>query len=201
MGFYIPSEEELQNGGGDYDTLPEDEYVAKVLSVDIQKDVANKYPSKGDDAPTHDMLRVKFEALTFANGDTLEDIEGNPIEGTVPFQTLLNPKKIGMIPQPSKTRKFFAAALGQPVGDSIDLSEGWDALIGKTLVVSLKPNGSYNNPQDFRAIRKSRTRGTTSKGPVDSTDLVKRAKEIFNEDDPDNVSPVAATANDDDLDF
>lgn len=199
MGWYAPSEEELEAQGGDYDTLPEDEYIAEITGIRIKKDVVNRFPSKGDDDPTHDMLEVKFKALSFANGDGLVDQDDNDLDGPVPFQGLLNPKKVGMIPQPSKTRKFFAAALGQPVGDAIKI-DNYDDLIGKKLIVSLKPNGTYNNPTDFRAIRKSRSRGTTQKGPVDGVDLVKKAQEIFDEDAPDNVSP-NPLRDDEDLDF
>lgn len=202
VGWYAPSEEELQSQGGDYDVLAEDEYLVKITSIEVKKDVINKYPSKNDSGPTHDMLVVHFDALTFANGDTLEDVDGKPLEGVVPFQGMLNPKKTGMIPQPSKTRKFFAAALGQPIGDKIAIDK-WDDLVGKQLIASLKPNGSFNNPTDFRAIRKTRTRGTTTKGPVDGADLAKRAKEIFDEDSPTNTSPnpAADDTNDPDLDF
>jgi hypothetical protein len=202
QGWYAPSEDDLA-AQTDYDVLPEDEYIAKIISVEIKPDVMNKYPSKGDMEPKHDMLVVKFEALSFVNGDPLVDTDDQDIEGTVPFQAMLNPKKVGMIPQPSKTRKFFAAALGQPVGDTIKIDD-WSQLAGKTLIVSLKPNNGYNNPQDFRALRKSRTRGTTTKGPVDTTDLVEKAREIFDEDAPANVSPNPAFAdadNADDLDF
>lgn len=202
-GFYIPSEEDMKNQGGDYITLAEDEYIARIDSIEIAKDQVNKFPTPGDNEPLHDMILVKMSALSFANGDDLVDKDDRDVEGgKVPFRAYLNPKKVGMIPQPSKTRKFFAAALGQPVSEAIDLAEGYDSLVGKTLIVSLKPNGSFNNPTDFRAQRKSRTRGTTPKGPVDGVDLVARAKEIFDEDSPTNTSPnPAAGTNPDDLDF
>lgn len=206
-GWSAPSEEELESGG-DWTVLAEDEYIAKVVAIDIAKDQPNKFPSKGDSEPFHDMLVLKAEALTFADGETLVDREGAPVEGTVPFQVWLNPKKRGMIPQPAKTRKAFAAILGQPVGDPIDIAS-FDELVGKTFIVSLKPNGSYNNATDFRPAKRNRTRGTTPKGPVDTDELLDRAKEIFNEDSPTNTEKVrgrpkaepVATANEDDLDF
>jgi hypothetical protein len=193
-GWNAPSEEDLE-AGGDFTTLPEDEYVARVTSIEIRKDQPNKYPSKNDNEPLHDMLVLKADALTFADGEPLTDINDDEVEGTVPFQVWLNPKKRGMIPQPSKTRRAFAAILGQPVGDPIDISD-FQELVGKTFIVSLKPSGSYNNAEQFRAIKRSRVRGTTPKGPVDGEDLVARATEIFNEDSPTNTDPIQKLADD-----
>lgn len=189
FGWNAPSEDELE-AGGDFTTLPEDEYIAKVVSVEIKKDQPNKFPSKNDNEPFHDMLVLKAEALTFADGEPLVDVNDEEVEGPVPFQVWLNPKKRGMVPQPAKTRKAFAAILGQPLGDPINI-ESFDDLTGKTFIVSLKPNGSYNNAQDFRAAKRARSRGTTAKGPVDGTDLMAAATRIFDEDAPDNVSDVA----------
>lgn len=201
-GWSAPSEDELASGANlEYDVLPEDEYIAKVKSIETLTDQPNKYPSKGDSGPTHDMLVVKFDALTFANGDALVDEDDNPIEGPVPFQTWLNPKKVGMVPQPSKTRKFFAAVLGQALSDKINISD-FNDLVGKQLIVSIKPNGTYNNAVDFRPIRRSRGRATTPKGPVEGADLEARVTGTFDEDAPNNVSPLRKdTGNEDDLDF
>lgn len=193
FGWSAPSEEDLASGKNlEYDVLPEDEYIARVTSIELKKDQPNNFPSKNDPDPTHDMLVLKAEALTFADGEPLVDVDDEPIEGSVPFQVWLNPKKVGMIPQPSKTRKAFAAILGQPIGRNIDIGS-FDELIGKTFIVSLKPNGTFNNAQDFRAVKMNRTRGTTVKGPVSADDLAQRATEIFDEDAPSNVSPVETT--------
>lgn len=200
-GWSAPSEEELAaTMQSDFDVLPEDEYIAVVKGVEVKKDVVNKFPSKSDPGITHDMLIIKCEALTFANGEDLVDENDQPLDGPVPFQAMLNPKKIGMIPMPSNTRKFFAAVLGQPVGDPIQIGD-WAEIIGKQFIVTLKPNGGYNNPKDYRSIRRSRSRGTTAKGPVDGGELMKRAEGIFNEDAPTNIDPNPLKANPDDLDF
>ncbi len=191
-GWNAPSEEDLE-AGGDFTTLPEDEYIAKVVSIDIAKDQPNRFPSKGDPNPVHDMLVLHGEALTFADGETLVDVEERLVEGAVPFQVWLNPTKRGMIPQPSKTRKAFAAILGQSVGEPIDIGN-FQELVGKTFIVSLKPENGYNNAKDFRPIKRARTRGTTPKGPVDGDELVARAKEIFNEDSPTNTDPIQRLA-------
>ena len=180
-GWNAPAEDELQS---DFDMLPEDEYIAKITGIEIKKDVQNKYPSKNDPNPTHDMLVVKLDVLTFANGDDLVDTEDEPIDGPLSIQAWLNPKKVGMLPQPAKTRKFFAAALGQNIGDRIDIDD-FDSLVGTQLIVSLKPEGSYNNAQDFRPIRKNRRSKKTE-------DVQEAAKEIFKDD---------IKSDDDDLDF
>ena len=200
MGWNAPSEEELEAQGGDYDTLPEDEYIAKVVGIELKPNQVNKYPTPRDNAPFHDMIIVKAEAISFANGDKLVDVNEEELDGPVPFQAWLNPAKTGMIPRPSNTRKFFAAVLGQPVGDPISIPD-FSELLGKQFIVSLKPNGSYNNPQDYRSIRRSRSRGTTSKGPVDGGELVTRVKEIFDEDSSTNTSPNPEAGKEDDLDF
>jgi hypothetical protein len=197
-GWYAPSEEELGKDR-DYPVLAEDEYLATVLGVEVKKDVLNRFAKEGEPA-THDMLVVKMETTAFANGDDLVDADGEELEQPVRFQAMLDPKKVGMIPQPSKTRKFMAAALGQPVGQQIKVSS-WAELIGSKLIVSLRPKDGYNNPFDFRAVRKSRSRGTTPKGPVAGDDLMKKAREIFDEDSPTNTSPNPEASNADDLDF
>lgn len=195
-GWFAPSEEELGKDRN-YPVLAEDEYLATILGIEIKKDVLNRFAKEGEPA-VHDMLIVKMETNSFANGDDLVDEDGEELDQPVRFQAMLDPKKVGMVPQPSKTRKFMAAALGQPVGQQIKI-DSWDELIGKTLIASLRPKDGYNNPFDFRAVRKSRSRGTTNKGPVDGNDLVAKAREIFDEDSPTNTSPNPAAA--DDLDF
>jgi hypothetical protein len=201
-GWSAASEEEL-NSQRDYTLLPEDEYIAKVTSVEIKKDQANKFPSKGDMDPTHDMIVLKAEVLSFADGEPLVDDAGNPVEDEViSFQAWLNPKKVGLVPQIAKTRKAFAAILGQPVGERINIGD-LNELVGKTFIVALKPNNGYNNAYDFRPHKRVRTRGTTARGPVEGIDLMEKAKEIYDEDSPTNRSPAPdVTAKDtDDLDF
>lgn len=205
LGWTAPSEEELEAQGSntDFPVLGEDEYIAKVLSIELKKDQLNNFPSKNDKEPFHDMLQVRGEVISFADGEPLVDKDGDELDDVpATFLVWLNPKKRGMIPQPSKTRKFFAAVLGQPVGDPIAI-DSFEDLIGKTFIVSLKPNGSFNNAVDFRPHKRVRTRATTPRGPVEGTDIMAAAKEIFDEDSPTNKSPAPAlnTKGEDDLDF
>lgn len=196
-GFSAPSEEELGNQT-DFPVLADDEYILKITAWEWKRNMANKFAKEGEPA-THDMLKFDMVALSFANGDDLLDQNDETPDQEVRANVLLDPKKVGMIPQPSKTRKFFAAVLGQPVGERIEIDD-YNDLVGKQLIASVRPNNGYNNPYDFRAIRRSRSRGTTNKGPVDGDQLVKRAKEIFDEDAPSNTSP-NPQATGDDLDF
>lgn len=215
LGWTAPSEEELeaQGSNSEFPVLGEDEYIATVLSIELKKDVANNFPTKNDDAPTHDMIQVRGEVISFADGEDVIDKDGNELEVPATFLVWLNPKKRGMIPQPSKTRKFFAAVLGQPVSDPINV-ESFEDLIGRKFIVALKPNGAYNNATDFRPFKRVRTRATTARGPVEGSDMVERARGVFgddiidkvaeisDEDSPTNRSPAPLnTKDEDDLDF
>lgn len=195
-GWSAPSEEELGKDRN-FPVLSEDEYIAEVTGIEIKPDAPNTFPSKGDDAPTHEMIILKAKVLSFADGEPLVDVNGEEPETDVLFQTWLNPKKRGMIPQPSKTRKAFAAILGQPVGATLDIPS-FEELVGKTFIVSLKPNNGYNNAFDFRPHKRVRTRATTPRGPVEGSEIMDRAREIFDEDAPTNRSPAPAIG---DLDF
>ncbi len=207
-GYYAPSEDELAKGAGNtYPRLEEDEYIARVTSITVEN-MANNFPTKGDDAPTHDMLKVKYDIISFADGEPLvawqypdenateeEEVTLDKLAG----QVFLNPKKVGMVPVPSKTRKFFAAALGQPLGNPIQITD-FNDLVGKLIVVSIKNEKGYNNAKDFRSAKRARGRATTTKGPESAETAVSRAAAVFDEDAPDNTSPNPLNA-DDDLDF
>ncbi len=210
-GYYAPSEEEMENGaagnGDPFPRLEEDEYIAVITGITTEEK-PNNFPSKGDEAPVHDMLKVKYDIVSFADGEPLlayidwKDDRGT--EETAPDkvvgQVFLNPKKVGMVPVPAKTRKFFAAALGQPLGAPIQITD-FNELVGKQVIVSIKNEKGYNNAKDFRAAKRARGRATTPKGPQSASTAVARAAEVFDEDAPTNVSSIPARDNDDDLDF
>lgn len=209
-GYYAPSEEDMQNGaagnGDPFPRLEEDEYIAKITEITVEQK-PNNFPSKGDEEPVHDMLKVKYDILTFADGEPLvayldwkdergtEEVTPDKVVG----QVFLNPKKVGMVPVPAKTRKFFAAALGQALGAPIQISD-FNELVGKLIIVSIKNEKGYNNAKDFRAAKRARGRTTTPKGPTAASTAVARASEVFDEDSPTNTSPKPLTS-DDDLDF
>lgn len=152
--FNMPSAEELALRAGA--PLPEDEYLAEVTEVTIDKDNISPYTKE-----KRDQLKVKFNVISFADGSELVDISGNPLESYT-LTTFIDPSKVGMKPQISKARKFFTSALGVPVGAGINLS-GPDDLIGKRLIIGTinkpskdNPSVSYTRAQDFKPVKKQR---------------------------------------------
>jgi hypothetical protein len=78
-----------------------------------------------------------------------------------------------MIPQPSKARKFFAACLGQPLANAIEIENFPEDLIGKRIYVSTMNNksskgGVFTNAQDFRPLKINRATRRTVEEPVTS---------------------------------
>jgi hypothetical protein len=150
----MPSAEELAERAGS--PLPEDEYLAEVTEVTIDKDNVNPYTKE-----VRDQLKVKFTIHSFADGTELVDVEGKPLDSYT-LTAFIDPSKVGMKPQVSRARKFFTAAMGVPVGSAIDIS-GPDELIGKRLVIGTinkpskdNPNVSYTRAQDYKPIKKQR---------------------------------------------
>ena len=152
--FRMPSAEELAERAGA--PLPEDEYLAEVVEVTIDKDNVSPYTGQ-----KRDQLKVKFNILSFADGTELLDTDGNPLENYT-LTTFIDPSKVGMKPQVSKARKFFTSAMGVAVGSAIELS-GPEELIGKRLIIGTinkpakeNPNVLYTRAQDFKSIKKQR---------------------------------------------
>ena len=152
--FRMPSAEELAERAGA--PLPEDEYLAEVVEVTIDKDNVSTYTGQ-----KRDQLKVKFNILSFADGTELVDTDGNPLENYT-LTTFIDPSKVGMKPQVSKARKFFTSAMGVAVGSAIELS-GPEELIGKRLIIGTinkpakeNPNVLYTRAQDFKSIKKQR---------------------------------------------
>lgn len=152
--FKMPSAEELAERAGA--PLPEDEYLAEVTEVTIDKDNVNPYTKE-----VRDQLKVKFNVISFADGSELVDLEGNPLDSYT-LTTFIDPSKVGMKPQVSKARKFFTSAMGVPVGSAIEIS-GPDELIGKKLIIGTvnkpakdNPSVQYTRAQDFKSVKKQR---------------------------------------------
>jgi hypothetical protein len=159
LGYSIPSEKDYEEQGGgtsDFKLLPADDYIVEVAQVTEQ-------PNKKDifadaEKPRFYLgLEVRLKPISFSNGDELVDEDGGDIVGTPLFFDWLDTERVGLKPQPAKARKFFAAALGVPVEDRIDLDDFQD-LVGKRLVavVITKPNAKgvrKNKVSDYRPIR------------------------------------------------
>lgn len=156
MVFRAASAEELAERG-DFVNLPDDEYLATVSAMEFDSAEGKPATLYG---PAQDQYKVTLDIKSFADGSPLEDTDGNPVE-SFQIRTWINHNKIGMVPQPSKARKFFAACLGQPIANAIEIANFPDDLIGKQLYVSTINNksakgGTFTNAQDFRPLRINR---------------------------------------------
>lgn len=152
--FRMPSAEELAERAGA--PLPEDEYLAEVTEVTIDKDNVSPYTGE-----KRDQLKVKFTVISFADGSELVDNEGNALESYT-LTAFIDPSKVGMKPQVSRARKFFTSVMGVPVGSAIDIS-GPEELIGKRLIIGTinkpakdNPNVKYTRAQDYKPVKKQR---------------------------------------------
>lgn len=173
--FRMPSAEELAERAGA--PLPEDEYLAEVTEVTIDKDNINPYTQE-----KRDQLKVKFNVISFADGTELVDTDGNPLDSYT-LTTFIDPTKVGMKPQVSKARKFFTSVMGVPVGSSINIS-GPEELIGKRVIIGTLNKPSKDNPsvlytraQDFKPTKKQRPERKAST-PLVQPDLDIEADEV-----------------------
>ena len=156
MVFRAGSAEELA-AGGDFVNLPDDEYLATVSSMEF---VSKEGQPDTQYGPAQDQYKVTLDVQSFADGSPLEDTDGDPVE-EFQIRMWLNHNKIGMVPQPSKARKFFAACLGQPIANAIEIANFPDDLLGKQIYVSTinkksAKGGTFTNAQDFRPLRIAR---------------------------------------------
>ena len=155
----MPSGEELAKQKGDFQLLPEDEYVFEFKSYDINKDQKNPYNDE-----VRDTLTVKLTPIKFADGSELVDTEGNDVKDDKLVFDFIDPTKIGMKPQPSKARKFFTACLGVPVGSGFDIDDYDDLLgarlIGTVIVKNHPEKGDQNRVTGYRTIPKRPTKRT-----------------------------------------
>lgn len=170
-GFVIESEEELAAGGGSGDgqfkLLPEDQYVARVESIEVVHGQTSRFNPQ-----PHDEWKVRFDILSFSDGSNLvydDDSLPDPSR-EVRLTTYFDPSKRGMVPQPSKTRKFVTAALGVNVGDRIEIDDIQE-LIGKRLIVTIvhKTDGKNvvrDRLTDFVKLRKTRGSAATEEAPA-----------------------------------
>lgn len=200
MGIVLPSAEEYaerntSGGGGDFTLLPPDDYIVEVKEIVIQKDQIDIY-SKETPPRVRDTLQVRCRVISFANGDSLVDENGDDVTDERLFFAFVDPTRVGLVPQPSFARKFFAAALGVGVESRIEL-EGYDDLLGKRMiaVAIIKPNQKgvkKNKVVDFRPIRRRPAKKAEvaadpkaeAAAKLSDADVVAKAKEIFEDDLP-----------------
>jgi hypothetical protein len=185
------SAEELESLRGEFKLVPEEEYILEVREIEIQKDKTSQFN------PTpHDEWLVRFTVISFGDGTPAYYEDGSEPEAgqTIRLTTFIDPTKKGMVPRPSKARKFLTAALGLPTESRIELDSVED-LIGKRLIgrVIHKKDGKgvvRDRLDDFRAIsRRPPRRGAAAAAPkateeveADAESLLAKAIETFGED-------------------
>lgn len=167
MSFRVQSAKEMAENSN-FPVLPEDEYLGTVLSYEFQPQKPNPF---GD---PRDQYLFKVRLDSFADGSPLEDKEGNEVKGDFVLNAFIDHNRLGMIPQPSKARKFFAALMRQPVAEAIEIENFPDELIGKQLYVATinkpgKEGGEFTRPQDYRPVKIDRKRRSTATEDVAGT--------------------------------
>jgi hypothetical protein len=195
MGIRIGSEEELESQRGEgFSLMGEDDYLLELVSISVkrQPDIYNKTEAEPG-GKMRDVAMVKFNVISFANGETLYDKDGVDTDDRI-FWDFLEVERIGMKPQPSKARKFFAACLGQPIGDAIAF-DSYQDLVGARLIghAVIKKNGKQGI-DSYKPVRRGRPQGaaTAPATPVSlpgesiaaatTVDVAAKAAEIFGED-------------------
>ncbi len=158
MSFRAGSADEMAETAGEFALLPNDEYLATVTSMTFDSAAGKPATQYG---PAQDQYVAALNLTTFADGSALEDTDGNSLPD-YDLRVWINHNKMGMVPQPSKARKFFAACLGQPLANSIEIANFPDDLIGKKLYVSTlnkkTEKGEWTRAQDFRPLKIERKR-------------------------------------------
>jgi len=199
LGIRLPSAEEYEQKGaansGDFTLLPADDYMVEVKDIIVQKDQVDIY-SKETPPRVRDTLQVRCKVVSFANGDTLIDENGDDITDERLLFAFVDPTRVGIYQgQASFARKFFASALSVDFNGVIEFDD-YNDLLGKRLiaVAIIKPNSKgvkKNKVIDFRPIRRRPARAKADVDPkveaeakLSDTDVVAKAKEIFEDDLP-----------------
>lgn len=188
MGTLIfESAEELESAfSGDFKLLPEENYVLEISSIEVETGKTSKFAPE-----PHDEWKTRFKVISFADGTPHYFEDGSEPDRDVTLITWFDPAKKGMVPRPSKTRKFLAAALGQPVESRLEVPGGLEGLIGKRLVgrVIHKADSKRvmrDRIDDFFPLRTRPARRPaavkTEDVEADAASLLAKAQEVFGED-------------------
>lgn len=178
--FRAPGPDEYT--GTKYVPAQADSYVVKVDSYEILE---------GDELPPskwrkEDDVQIRFYLTPEGvDGDPeaeILDVEDQPIAEDKQFIFFFDPKRMGIKPRLSRSRKFLSSALNIPVEQPVEYESYEDLaedMIGRTLVAVVEVSGNYNNVVDTRTIRRRRQR-------AEKGDLTQVAKEVFNTEDSGN---------------
>lgn len=170
--FKVPSAEEYDQPKAKYGLLGEAEYKVKIDSYQRQENQIGQYNTDG-----HDTFRIYLKPLESVDDpDTdLVDVDGEVIDPEKYVTFFFDPTKMGLKPQPSKSRKFLAAALQQPITQGFSAKSPEDALdqiLGKELIAYVSIKGEYNNVMDVRPAKRATapTRARSKSVAVEDTE-------------------------------
>ena len=178
------SAEEMAARQGSFKNLPEEEYVLEVAEIEVLPDRTSQF-----NKTPHDEWKVRFNVVSFSDGTPAYFEDGSEPEPDRPIRltAFIDPSKKGMVPRPSKARKFLTGAIGVPTEARIEL-DSVDDLIGKRLIgrVVHKTDSQKivrDRLEDFRAISRRPARKVTPKADeevtADAESLLAKAKEVF----------------------
>ena len=199
--YTVPSPDELGGELIDRKPLPGNEdYRARV--VEIKEAVKPNFEGK----PIN-VFTIKFDILSFADGEPTTDIDGNPVESRWAWKDV-DPTRMGFKKDgtASIARQFFLAANGISDLQARVPNGNTDELIGKEIVASLivyvgKDGKQRNRIVSIKALggRRRPTTGTAeiSQAPTNTapavdanSEYMKKVNEIFADDVKVSTSPV-----------
>ena len=150
----IPGEDEYQSGG--FGTLEGDEYRCRIVSWEEHLQPLNQYNKD----PNRKSIWFFLQPLAYAHDEEAELLDLDTGEPISPDKTLIffyDPKRVGLIPQIAKSRKFLAAALNVPVEEPIEF-ESYDDLVGKEVIASVIVKDGNNRIDGVRPIKQRKAR-------------------------------------------
>jgi len=196
-GYRMPSKDKLAENS-EWKLLPEDDFLVEIVDFEKKRQVNPYEPEKGE----RDTLLVRMNVISFADKSPVVYDDGTePEEGEdVRLVGFIDPARVGLVPQPSIARKFFAAATNTPIEDDIEV-ESLDDLKGVRLIATTQHRKSQagqtrDRVVNYRPVPKRRrvaeeTDDETEAAPskkssaaqkADAEALVSKAKAVFGEE-------------------
>ena len=183
------SEQEFKDrreaSGGEYGTLPDEEYVFQILDYEAVTGVPNQYNKDGNS------IRLKLKPVALADDEDaiLLDDEGeelNPDKYILYFMqgTLERPRGLGFGPAgASRARRIISSALGQPAKGPLDFE--WDQLLGGKFIAStVVGDNGYEKIETVRAHRAAKPTRARAPKPI-----IQAALDVFGDDVEDVNDP------------
>jgi len=175
--FRVPGPDDF--GGRDsFGVLAAEDYKVKVKSYTVKQGAENvsQYNPKGEPTVWYTLEPLEIDGDPDAE---LLGTDGQPVSDDKTLLFFFSPYKLGLKPQVSKSRKFFAAAMNVAVETPVEFEDEkalYDALVGKELIVSVGVKNDKNVITDSRPVRRRKQRSET---PAPDTNAVAVAAEIL----------------------